>query len=139
MQNGIEYLIPQRPPVVMIDALTNSDDQSAETRFHVHPDNIFCRNNVFTEYGIIENIAQTAAAFAGYQCQLQDIPVPEGYIAAIKNLEVFNLPSAGSTLHTRIIKENEIMGITIVKGKCYHDERLLASCEMRILINNRES
>lgn len=134
--DDILQLIPQRPPVVMIDTLYACNEQGAQTGFTVEATNIFCQDGTFSEGGIIENIAQTAAAQIGYLCQQKKVPVPIGFIGAVKGLEIFRLPQAGNRLLTTIQIENEIMGVTVISGKVVCNNQLLAQTEMKIVIKN---
>ncbi|MDR2847486.1 MAG: pseudouridylate synthase, partial [Bacteroidales bacterium] len=65
-QLDILDLIPQRRPFVMVDKLLHFDMDVTTTAFKILPDNIFVVNDVLTESGIIESIAQTCAARMGY-------------------------------------------------------------------------
>ena len=89
---NILNLIPQRPPFVMVDTLTQSDEAKTITKLVITPENILVNGSHFSEAGLIENIAQTAAARAGYTALQQGKPVQTGFIGAIKNLQVFALP-----------------------------------------------
>ncbi len=91
-KENIQSLIPQRPPFVMIDELIYSDERSSRTSLRVSDDNIFVVNGKLREPGLLENIAQTAAARAGHAAQLENKPVQVGYIGAVKNFEVFTCP-----------------------------------------------
>jgi predicted hotdog family 3-hydroxylacyl-ACP dehydratase len=126
-------LIPQRPPLQMIDKLLYADERSAKGSLRIAADNLFCENGFFRESGIIEFIAQTAAAFTGYRNKLNSNLVKEGYIGAIKNLEIHQLPPVHAEIQAEIQVENEIIGFTIVTGKVYLEDRCIATCEMRIL------
>ena len=77
-----EY-IPQRAPLVMIDTLEEATENLMESNLLIKPDNIFVENNQLREPGIIENIAQTAAAGLGFMQKSQGLPVALGFIAAI--------------------------------------------------------
>ena len=57
---------------------------------------------MFTEPGLLENIAQTAAARAGYEAKKENEPVRVGYIGAVKNFEVFDLPGLHDMIETEI-------------------------------------
>ena len=129
----IEY-IPQRPPMVMIDALTYADESSAHTTLNISPNNIFVESGAFREPGLIENIAQTAAAMVGYQCKVQNKPVPVGFIAAIKNWKLNAIPPIHSTIETTVKVVNSVMDISIVEGTVKQEGLELCSCEMRILV-----
>jgi 3-hydroxymyristoyl/3-hydroxydecanoyl-(acyl carrier protein) dehydratase len=126
-------LIPQRPPLQMIDKLLYADERMAKGSLLITDNNLFCENKIFRESGLIEFIAQTAAAFTGYRNKCNSNMVKEGYIGAIKNLEIFELPPASASIQSEILVENEIVGFTIVSGKVYFEERCIATCEMRIL------
>ena len=133
-ENEIFELIPQKPPIVMIDKLLFSDKQKTVSGLTINSECIFCENGFLSENGMVENIAQTAAAGVGYVCKNENIPVPIGFIAAIKDLKIHHLPSVESELKTEVSIQNQIMDVTIVIGKVWCDEKLFAECEMRIFI-----
>lgn len=126
-------LIPQRPPMQMIDRLEYADERSAMGRLFVRESNIFCDNGLLRESGLIEFIAQTAAAYTGYRNKINNSVVGEGYIGAVKNLTIANLPPVNTEIRCEIILENEIMGFTIITGKVSLEGNVIATCEMRIL------
>ncbi|HMT29149.1 MAG TPA: hydroxymyristoyl-ACP dehydratase, partial [Bacteroidia bacterium] len=105
---GIEILdcIPQRPPVVMIDKLLYTDHEKAITGLLVKETNIFSVNGFLSESGLVENIAQTAAAGVGYLCKLENTKVPVGFIASIKDLKIYHLPANGTEIITEVAVTN---------------------------------
>lgn len=127
-------LIPQRPPFVMIDALISSGENSTETVFEVREDNIFAADGFLSEAALVENIAQTAAAHAGYITQQKNIPILIGYIGAIKDLLVLRLPKISDTLETQILIKTQVFDVTVVTGTVRCKEEILAQCEMKIFI-----
>ena len=118
----------------MIDELLEATDTAATSAFKILPENILVDAGQFTEPGLIENIAQTAAAMVGYQCMIQQVPVPVGFIAAVKDLKVLALPPVETVIQTQIQVTNTVMDVTIVQGKVEQSGKLLCSCEMRILV-----
>lgn len=136
---NIEILIPQRPPFVMIDTLLSFSEQSTTTAFTIRADNIFVEHGSFKEPGLVENIAQTAAARAGYISQTESKPVLVGYIGAINNLKVFALPKTGDELITEITIENQIFDVTLISGKITCNAVLIAQCNMKIFINKTKN
>ncbi len=135
MVDNIESLLPQRPPFVMIDKLLSSGETFTTTGFSIKEDNIFVEKGIFKEPGLVENIAQTAAARAGYISQTGNKPVMVGYIAAINNLQVFALPKTGDELITEITVENQIFAVTLISGKITCNQQVIAQCSMKIFIN----
>lgn len=131
-RNEITKLIPQRHPMVMVHELKESSDQHAKSSFTIEPENQFVANGKLLEPGLVENVAQTAAAQVGYRCLAKNIPVPIGYIASIKNLKVLELPMVHSIISTTVHITNQILDVTVVEGRIEQGGTLLCSCEMRI-------
>ena len=130
-------LIPQKPPFVMVGKLLFTDEVSSRSSFLIQRDHVFVKDHVFQEAGLMENIAQTAALRAGYLAQLENKPVAIGYIGAVSNFEIFELPKAGDEIETEIRVENQIFDVTILSGKVWRQENLLAQCEMKLFISNK--
>ncbi len=133
--DDIQILIPQAPPFVMIDKLLAFTETATTTGFTIKADNIFVENGVFKEPGLVENIAQTAAARAGYVSHTENKPVLVGYIGAVNNLQVFALPKTGDDLITEITIENQIFDVTLISGKITCNGEVIAQCKMKIFIN----
>jgi predicted hotdog family 3-hydroxylacyl-ACP dehydratase len=134
-EEDILTLIPQKPPFVMVGKLLFSDDDHTKTSFTIPADNVLVIDGKFTEAGLMENMAQTAAAGAGNMARIEDRPIDIGYIGAVKNLEVFELPLINEELITEVKVETRLLNIAIVTGKVWRDETLIAQCEMKIFIN----
>ena len=127
-------LIPHRPPMTMIDELNEADERSARGRLFIRESNLFVSNGFFCEPGIIEFIAQTAAAFTSYKNKMLSGAVTEGYIGAIKNLVITALPPVNEEIQSEIVIENEIVGFTLITGRVFYKSQVIAACEMRILV-----
>jgi 3-hydroxymyristoyl/3-hydroxydecanoyl-(acyl carrier protein) dehydratase len=134
-EENILHLIPQRPPFVMVGRLLHADENGTRTSFRIKEENIFVEKGRFREAGLMENIAQTAAAGAGYLSRLENKPVQVGYIGAVKNLEVSGLPETGDELVTEIKVESRIFNVAVVSGIVRCNEKILAKCEMKIFIS----
>ena len=132
---NIEILIPQRPPFVMIDKLLEVAETSTTSGFTILDNNIFVQDGIFKEPGLVENIAQTAAARAGYVSKTENKPVLVGYIGAVNNLQIFSLPKTGDELITEITIENQIFDVTLISGKITCNKQLIAQCNMKIFIS----
>lgn len=125
-------LIPQKPPFVMVGKLLYSDANTTRSSFQIEADNVFVKNGLFQEAGLMENIAQTAALNAGYLAQIENKPVAVGYIGAVSNFEVLALPRAGDEIITEINAQNQIFDISVLSGKVWLNEKLIAQCEMKV-------
>lgn len=127
-------LIPQRPPMVMIDKFFSALDGCSLTGLTVKDDNIFVKDGVLREPGLIENIAQSAAAGVGYVFSNSGKPIPLGFIGAVKNLKVYSLPVVGDELITDVKIEHEVFDITMISSRIKCNDALVAECEMKIYL-----
>jgi predicted hotdog family 3-hydroxylacyl-ACP dehydratase len=135
LEDNITSVIPQRPPFVMIDGLVSCNETSSTTTFQVKAENLLVQDGKLSEAGITENIAQTAAAGLGYVTLQSNSPIEIGYIAAIKNLEIFAQPEVGDVIETNVTITNRVFDVTIISGSIKCDGILLAKCEMKIFLN----
>jgi 3-hydroxyacyl-[acyl-carrier-protein] dehydratase len=134
IQDQILPFIPQRPPFVMIDKLVSVDEGNTTTEFTVREGHLFVEDGVFTEPGLIENMAQTAAAGTGYSARQANKPAPVGFIGALKGLKVTGLPKLGETITTTISFVHQVMNAHIVQGVVRVGDREIASCELKIFL-----
>lgn len=127
-------LLPQRPPFVMIDAMTHYDDTLTKTRLTVRPDNIFVEaDGTLNPCALVENMAQTGAARLGYvNTYINKGSVRIGVIASVKNLQVLRPVHVGEQLTTTIEEQSQILGMTLVKGTVMAGNETVATGEMKI-------
>lgn len=133
----IIQLIPQRPPFVMIDGLLHSDETTTRSQLAIRGENIFVADGWLTAPGLLENIAQTAAARAGYEAKQQGGPVRIGYIGAVKNFSVEALPALGTSIETEVAVVSQVFDVSVVKGTVRQEGIMLAACEMKIFIQKQ--
>ena len=126
-------LIPQRPPMVMIDRLYYKDEKSARGFLYIKPSNILCSDGFLSEAGVIEFITQTAAAYKGYQKLVENKEIGEGFIGIIKNMAIHSLPAIKMEIRSEILIEDELLGYTLITGRAFQEDKLIAEGEMRIL------
>lgn len=132
--DGIFKLIPQRAPIVMIDTLWRADDSSAETGLSIADDNIFCRDGIFTEPGIIEHAAQSAAAFIGLDTYMKGLPPSVGYIAEIKKFNFMHVPKAGDTLRTSLKVIGSVLGMTMMDAQVNDGDSVVARGRLKFFL-----
>lgn len=127
-------LIPQRPPVVMVDSLYAISDDGSETGLSISPDCIFCRDGFLTESGLIEHAAQSAAVIAGYGFYKKGDAPHIGLIAEIRNFSVSSLPKAGDDLHTSLKLMCTVGGMSLVEFEIRDGKASVASGQLKIYI-----
>ena len=122
----------------MVDVVWSATEQGAETGLTIHEDNIFVRDGLFREPGLIEHIAQSAAAFAGYGTFIRGEEPKLGFIGEIKESNIYFLPQVGCELHTTLNLIAVVKGISLISAKTTCDGQPVADCQMKIFIKEEE-
>jgi 3-hydroxymyristoyl/3-hydroxydecanoyl-(acyl carrier protein) dehydratase len=130
----ITKLIPQRAPIIMVDSLLHYEPSKVISGFTITDSNIFVQNNIFTEPGLIEHMAQTVALYTGYHFYINNLQAPEGYIGAIKGVEITKLPKVKDQLETEVTILQEIMGVTLVSGTTYLNGEVIVTAQMKTVL-----
>lgn len=131
---NILELIPQRRPIVMVDKFLGIEDNVSRTEFAISKDNIFVDNGEFSECGLIEHIAQSAAARVGYIFKTKNMPIPIGYIGSVNDFKLIESPKVGDILSTTIEILQEVFNITLIKAQCMVNDKEVATCKMKIFL-----
>lgn len=147
-QIDIHELLPQQEPFVMIGTLTHFDHTLIVTETEVKADNIFveraCSNSsasddeakgYFSASGLMENIAQTCAARIGYYNKyILKKGIQLGFIGAVRNFEIFELPKVGDIITTRVEVKEEVFGMTLAEATITCKGKTLVNTEMKIAV-----
>ncbi len=132
-------LIPQSWPMVMVDGLLDHNENYTESTFTITDDNIFVSGGIFSETGIIENIAQTAALRSGYQAFMNKFSPDIGFIGSVRNLFIHRLPTTGETIITRVELVSELIGALVVRGITKIDDEVIAEGQLNIFIQKNKN
>lgn len=146
MKNGVDIqnYLPHRAPMLMVDLILDIDSSFVETTFLIQADNIFVDNNIFIEAGLIENTAQTCSAIVGKKYFFEEDGTENenvnvlGFISAIKNLKIHELPKVGDTIITKATLVSKFTGddYTLCTMSCQSllGEKVLLECEINLFI-----
>lgn len=126
--------IPQRNPIVMVHEILNCNAEGIQTSFNIAPDNMFVSEGFLQEPGVIENIAQTAAAMTGYKAKQENTDVKRGFIGSVKGLKIYDLPKTNDTIITEVKIVTEVMNATVIEGTVKLGENVVANCQMNIFL-----
>lgn len=127
-------LIPQRPPMVMVDSFYGFDGNKSLTGLTIKADNLFCQTGRLQESGIIEHIAQSAAVRVGYLYTQRNEPIPLGFIGSIDQLSIHALPGVDEVLITEISVVQEVGDITLIAAQVCSNKQMVAEGRMKIFI-----
>lgn len=118
----------------MVDRVMEIADTTTVTAFLIDKENVFVEDGYFREPGLIENMAQSAAAGFGARTGTGDKEPPVGFIGGIRNLKIHGFPLAGQEITTRVTVIHEIFDATVVQGHVFLENKLMAECELKIFL-----
>lgn len=134
---SIEELIPQRKPIVQIDRLVALEEGVSTTTLTVRDENLFVEEGRLSECGLIEHVAQSAAARIGFlYCERGEVP-PIGYIGSVNRFELVRHPRVGEELVTTIRIVQEVFQVSLIEAECRVAKELVASCRMKIFLEEK--
>lgn len=138
-KNTVHQIIPQDNPMIMVDVLEAQDEQNTITSFIIENDNLFVEGGFFSEEGMIENMAQSAALRTGWKGmegsnRHEGFVPPIGVIGAVKDFRIYRRPAAGTKIRTVLSVTAEIFNATMVSGKIWQGDELLAEGELKIFL-----
>ena len=135
----VHAILPQQEPFVMVGTLTSFEMTTSTTETEIKGENIFVDNDTFSASGLMENIAQTCAARIGfYNKYILKKDVQVGFIGAIRNYVVNELPKVGSTIITKVDILEEVFGMTLANAEVRCGDRVLATAEIKLSIRSIE-
>jgi predicted hotdog family 3-hydroxylacyl-ACP dehydratase len=134
IQNAAEF-IPQKPPFVLVNKLLYADENTCCCSFKIPEGNIFALKGFYSTPGLVESMAQTAAAGTGYLFKKENKTVPIGYIGAVQKLEVTEWPPAKAEIMMEISLLTNILQVSLVSGIVKYKGKIIATCEMKIFVN----
>ena len=142
----IKKYLPHRAPMLMVDMILRMDEEIVETVFEIKENNIFLSNDIFTEAGLIENMAQTCSSiiakdyFVDENNQEKEGVDVVGFISAIKTLRIHSLPKVGSNLFTKAMLMSKFVtddySLCTMNCRTFIDDELLLEGEINLFIQD---
>lgn len=133
--DDIKQLIPQREPFLMVHACEAADEHTAYTTLTIEADNYFILpDGTMSETGVMEHIAQSAAALIG--CQSLGGEPRIGLIGEVKHFECRRRPLVGEQLSTTITITFSMGSVSLAQGECRVGGETLATAQLKIFIQS---
>lgn len=135
----VHTVLPQQEPFVMVGNLIAFTSDASTTETVISDTNIFVDNGYFSPSGMMENIAQTCAARVGfYNKYVLHKDVQVGFIGAVRNYVINELPAAGTTIHTKVDILQDIFGMTLANARVVSGAKVYATAEIKLSVRNVE-
>lgn len=128
-----ENLIVHRPPMLLIDFLTEREGDTAAASATIDENSTcFCDSRgILPEY-FIEIMAQTMAAANGYDALLEQSPPKSGFIVGLDKFQLHYLPSGKQKFTIQIVKIMEFGSMKIMEGKVHSGSTPVAKVELKV-------
>lgn len=134
--NMMQY-IPQGPPFQMVDRIIETNDVFTICSLNISKQQLFVNEHGhFLEAGIIEHMAQTAAAGSGFRAAQEDKPAPVGFIGSVKNFKLCELPKVHQIIQTKITVLHTMGNVQVVEAISTVNEQIVASAEFKIFLQD---
>jgi len=85
----MEQLLPHRSPMILIDRLVEANGQRGACEVTITPQSMFLEASGVPAFVGIEYMAQSIAAYGGYQCYLANKPIAIGFLMGTRRLESY--------------------------------------------------
>lgn len=134
MSDEIDTLIPHRPPMRWINALTECTETTARATACFQPEDFAVTNGAPCETALVECIAQTVAAALGYRGRAQGKsgPAKEGMLVGVSNFKIHSRPAVGKILVIEIRELKRLGTMLMISGTISCDGQVIASGELSL-------
>lgn len=119
---------------MMVGALLSCSDDGAETSYVVGEDSWYSVNGHIDEQGIMEHVAQSAAAWGGYPGYLRGEESKLGYVAEFSKFEILSMPLIGAELRTTLSVLGAAGGVTLMEAETLSGGKAVAQGRLKIYL-----
>jgi predicted hotdog family 3-hydroxylacyl-ACP dehydratase len=134
MYPALDTLIPHRPPMCWIGALTDCTEATATATACFTADHFAVTNGRVPETALIECVAQTVAAALGHRAQTPGLSAPQnvGMLTAISDFSIQSPPPLGKPLCIEVRELKRFGPMLRVAGVISCEGHVLASGELTL-------
>ncbi|WP_418765222.1 hypothetical protein [Mailhella sp.] len=134
--NEYPLLLPHLPPIRMIDALDEADDERFASHVTIPQDSPYVTSGILCPEALLEVMAQCFAAGMGCKAGKAepDAGAAWGYLASIRNFEIRENAHAGDRLVARCALRMRVGSIWVVEGQVLRRDEEIARAQFKIYI-----
>ena len=131
----IERLLPQRPPMLLLDRLLSCTASEGTADARVSAGNLFrLSDDTIHEAALFELMAQAYAAVRGFQDSLAGKPASIGYLAGITRAVVHGAARVGDRLTVSVRQTALLQPFVRAEARVVRDGELLAEGELTLFV-----
>src|SRR5260370_12251236 len=134
MSSALEKLLPHRPPMLWIDALTRCTDTEASATANFQDADFAVGNGVVLETALVECMAQTVAAAQGERAHRSGKTGAgvSGMLAAVTDFRIQALAPIGKPLQIEVRELKRFGPMLLVSGAVKCEGQLIASGQLSL-------
>jgi len=131
---ALETLVPHRPPMRWVNALTGCTDTTATATACFDASHFAVADGLVRETALVECVAQTIAAALGQRAQSAGKTggAAVGMLAAIRNFRIQSLPPAGKELRIEVRELKRFGPMLLVSGAVFCEGQPVAAGELTL-------
>jgi predicted hotdog family 3-hydroxylacyl-ACP dehydratase len=131
----IERLLPQRPPMLLLDRLLSCTPSEGTADTLISPGNLFrLPDDTLHAAAFFELMAQAYAAVHGYQNTLAGKPVSIGYLAGITRAVVHGVARVGDRLLVTVRQTAVVQTFIRAEARISRNGETLAEGELTLFV-----
>ncbi len=135
MPVALETLIPHRPPMRWINALTDCTDTTATATASFAEGDFAVAGGKVLETALVECVAQTVAAALSQRAQAHGTKngaAANGMLVAASNFKILSRPSAGQNLSIEIRETKRLGPMLMIAAIITCEEKTVATGELSL-------
>ena len=132
----VTSLIPHRPPMLLVSRVLDVQEKIGLAEAPITEDHLFSRKDgTLLPETCCELIAQGYGVCEAYRRIQKNLTIEGGgYLATLRDMEIFSPARAGDVLTVRTEKMDECFGTYIVRGEVFCNEQKLAQATVYIFM-----
>lgn len=136
-KEAIFAYLPHRSPMIMVSRLIELDEENntAIAGLEILKDNVLCNGNKFSEAGLLEAVAQTAALRIGYLAKREGKPPRMGYITSFKAVKIKAVPVVGDSLCMQVYVLSDFIDMSLISFSILSKAQVIAEGKMTLALN----
>jgi predicted hotdog family 3-hydroxylacyl-ACP dehydratase len=132
MHIAVEHLIPHRPPMRFIEALTACGENTATAMVRFDAGDFPVADGCVLETALVECVSQTVAAAFGHRGGGKTGGADKGMLVAVSNFKIHSQPAVGRDLRIEIQELKRLGPMLLIGGAVSCEGQAIASGELSL-------
>ena len=138
MTFNIDEILNHRPPMLMLDALTESTETHAIAQKTFRPSDYGVSGDFVTEPALIECMAQAMAAYRGQIARERNIAPQPGLLVGVRDAQLLSRVRCGELLEIRVKITHRVGDFAVASCRVRRGEEIVASAMLKFYVAGME-